>query len=210
MTEVITPEQIGLINDVKPNCQVNEKKQKTISTLRELDEQLLRTVIITPKMIQILGDERLLPRKARLFFGEDDGLYPIARRRKKAQEKHFAQDLRRKQAEKQKTISVVLKKKPTVEQMTLGNMNHQHISPKALRLLGDDFLNEQSLRVITPEMRKNVNSKTLNVFGEPAAMLTSKQQQLLGVNDCRRSKSSSWWVGALKEKLHWFHVAHLL
>ena len=171
-------------------------------SLARRDEELLKHIVVTPKMIQILGDERLLPRKARCFFGENGGLEPIAKRQRVAQRKAQVQESTKKKEEKEKTLVQILKQKPTPQQMRLPTQRDRHVSPKALRLLGDDFLTQLSLQVITPEMRKNVNAKTLDVFGEPTCFLTPKQQQLLGTSGAYPGKTQNRWFGSLRDKLN--------
>lgn len=189
----------GVPEQQSSEASYNTKKEEALA---KRDEELLKHIVVTPKMIQILGDERLLPRKARCFFGENGGLEPIAKRQRMAQQKAQVQECTKKKVEKEKTLGQILRQKPTAQQMRLPTQHDRHVSPKALRLLGDDFLTQLSLQVITPEMRKNVNAKTLDVFGEPTCFLTPKQQQLLGTSEAYPSKTHYRWFGALREKLN--------
>ena len=191
------PEQVE-VEEIRVD-EIHAGVEKSVS-LAERDEELLKNLVVTPKMIQLLGDERLLPRKARCFFGENGGLEPIAKRQRVAQRKAQVQESTKKKVEKERTLSQILKQKPTPQQMKLPTQADKHVSPKALRLLGDDFLTQLSLQVITPEMRKNVNSKTLDVFGEPNCFLTPKQQQLFGTSGAYPSKSSNRWFGSFRER----------
>lgn len=200
-------EDVGLVPEqrIMELADLTGKEAATIkdsnTSLAERDEELLKHIVITPKIIQILGDERLLPRKARRFFGGNGGLEPIAKRQRVAQRRALVQESTRKKVEKEKTLSQILKQKPTAKQMRLPSQIDGHVSPKALRLLGDDFLTQQSLQVITPEMRKNVNTKTLDVFGEPTCFLTPKQQQLFGTSAAYPPKSTGRLFGNLRDKL---------
>lgn len=169
--------------------------------LSEEDLDLLTRIVVTPKMLQLLGDERLLPRKARSFFGADGGLEPIARQQRNAQRRAQIEEINRRRTQKQKYLNQILKQRPTDEQKRIPLSSKSHVSPKALRIFGDEELTRQSLQVVTPEMRKNVNAKTIDVFGEPSCLMTRKQQQLFGIDKPSQPKPTTSWFASFRHKV---------
>lgn len=147
--------------------------------LEQRDEEIVNSLgnKVPLKLIQFFGDARLLPKKARKIYGDVDMTVEQLRAQRRAE--LLEREIRK--LKYLKDVEEVLKRKPTPQQLSLP-IKDQAISQKALRLLGDDYLNDQALRVLTPEMRENVGRKTIQLFGE-TCMLTPKQQQLLGELD---------------------------
>lgn len=167
----------------RPNERVSDKALRMLGEpcLREASQRVVtdqerKTARAHPKVVKLLGEPEVSSQIACKRLGSD---MTSSQRKAQLQDQRAARE--RLAAEGRRLLEKRLKAQPSAEQLRLPH-EQQPVSDKALRFFGEPLLEELSKKVVTPEMRKNVNPKTLRLLGPSAELLSKKQLQLLGEN----------------------------
>jgi len=182
-----TPEQLSLPDS---NKRVSAKallilgdENLAMQSRRVLTEKEKNVAEAHPKVFKILGDPAVhssASRSPKLLsrLGSDMN---VAQLRALAKSRH--EDSTNRKRRQQEILQEALNAMPTEEQLSLPPRAKEKLIPeKALRFFGDENLNEQARRIVTPKMRQSLNARTHKFFGE-TALLSEKERQLLGELD---------------------------
>lgn len=124
------------------------------------------------KVARVSGDLRLVPFKARKRLGSE-----MSPQQRRLQMKFEREEAARRRAVFRSQLQALLARSPSASQLSLPSNVVGQVSPKALRVLGDDLLEELSLRQVPLGAR--VTPKVLKFFGPEPSLMPRKARSLV-------------------------------